>query len=85
VVVVVVTDFFEVVMLAAYAEAFLAVDGASAGWSAQAEKYVLELVHTGVGKKQRLVANRNDRRTGDKFVVFDFEKINEARPDLLGV
>ena len=71
-------DFFEVVVFAADAEAFLTVDGPFAGRGAEAEEYVLELVHTGVGEKQRLVADGDDWRAGDKDVVFAFEKVDKA-------
>ncbi len=76
--VIIVADFFEVVVFAADAEAFLAVDRAAAGWGAEAEEYVLELVHPGVGEEQRLVADGNNWRAGDKLVVFAFEKVNKA-------
>jgi hypothetical protein len=81
--IVVVAYFFEVVVLAADAEALLAVDRATAGWCAQTEKYVLKLVHPGVGEKQRLVADGNNGRAGDKLVVFAFEKVDEAGSYLL--
>jgi hypothetical protein len=76
--VVVVADFFEVVVFAADTEAFLAVDRSPAGRRAEAEEYVLKLVHTGVGEEQRLVADGDNGRTGDKLVVFAFEKVDEA-------
>ena len=77
-VIAVVADFFEVVVLAADAEAFLAVDRATALRRAQAEEYVLELVHPGVGEKQRLVADGDDGRAGDKLVAFAFEEVDKA-------
>ena len=49
--------FFEVIVFAADSKTFLAVDRAATRRDAEAEEYVLELVHTGVGEKQRLVAD----------------------------
>ena len=76
--IVVVAYFFEVVVFAADAEAFLAVDRATARWCAKAEEYVLELVHPRVGEKQGLITDGNNGRTGNKLVVFTFEEVNKA-------
>lgn len=53
-------DFFEIVMLAADADAFLRIGGTSVVTLAGSEKHILELVHAGVRKQQRRVAMRND-------------------------
>ena len=76
--VVIVAYFFEVVVLAADAETFLAVDGATARRGTEAEEYVLELIHPGVGEEQRLVADGDNRRAGDKLVVPALKELDKA-------
>ena len=55
VVVRVVAYLFEIIVLSAHAEAFLRVGRPAGFWSDIAEKYVLELVHSGIGKHQSRV------------------------------
>jgi hypothetical protein len=71
-------DFFEVIVFAADAQALLAVDCATALRRAQTEEYVLELIHPGVGEKQRLVADWDNGRAGDKIVVFAPEEVDKT-------
>ncbi len=54
-------DVFEVVVLAAGADAFLAGGGAVVVALLEAEENVLELVHPGVGEEQRGIVLRDER------------------------
>ncbi len=67
-------DVFEVVVLAAGADAFLRADGAGVGTLLGTEEDVLELVHAGVGKEERRVVGRDERGGVHAAVRFSFEK-----------
>ena len=54
-------DLFQVVVLAARADAFLAGGGAHVVAFLDAQEDVFELVHAGVGKEQRRVVRRDER------------------------
>src|ERR1700675_2646591 len=56
-------DVFKVVVLAARADAFLAGRSLVVIAPLEAEEDVLELVHPGIGEKQRRVVLRDERRT----------------------
>jgi hypothetical protein len=71
-------DFFEVIVFAAYPQAFLTVDCSAIRRGNQSQEYIFELIHPSVGEKQGLVTNGNYRRAGDKLVVPVFEKIYKA-------
>ena len=70
-------DVFEVVVLAAGADAFLATGGALVVALLQAEEDVLELIHAGVGEEQRGVANRDERRAAHDPVIFLLEEVQK--------
>ncbi len=57
-----VADVFEVVVLAAGADAFLRGGGAGVVAPFESQENFLELVHAGVGEQQRRVVGRNERR-----------------------
>ena len=67
-------DIFEVVVLAAGANAFLAGGGAVVVALLEAEEDVLELVHAGVGEKQSGIVGGDERRTAHDFVAALFEE-----------
>jgi hypothetical protein len=71
-------------VLAADAEAFLAVRGTTPFRGGKTEEDILELVHTGVGKKQCFVTDGDDGRARDKFMIFASEEIYEACSYLVG-
>ena len=75
------SDFFEVVVLSADADALLAVGCAGVVWLCQAEKDVLELVHAGIDEQQGLVADGDYGRTGDKVMGSVLEEVNERGSD----
>ena len=60
-----VPDFLEVIVFSADAQAFLRIHGTRILALSNAEKNLLELVHTGISKQQRLVARGNERCTWD--------------------
>ena len=69
-----VADVFQVVVLAAGADAFLRGGGAVVWAFVKAEEYVFKLVHTRVGKQQRRVVVRHERGRADDGVAFGFEE-----------
>ena len=77
-------DFFQVVMLAADAEALLAVDRPAPFGGLEAQEDVLELVHAGVGEQQGLVPLRHDRRARHERVLPGLEELNEPTTNLFG-
>jgi len=83
VVICVLTNLFEIIVLAADSQAFLSVRYSRILRRAQTEEDVLELIHSRVGKKQTLVADGNYGRAGDKFMAFAFEKVYKAASYLL--
>ena len=62
-------DIFEVVMLAAGADAFLASGGAVVVALLDAEENILELVHPGVGEEQRGIVGGDERRAAHDSVA----------------
>ena len=65
---------FEVVMLAAGADAFLRCGGARVIALLEAQKNVLELIHPGVSKKQRGIVRRDEgRATHDAMAALSEE------------
>ena len=56
------SDIFKIVVLAAGADAFLRARGARVVALIEAQEDVLELVHAGVGKQQRGIVHRDERR-----------------------
>ncbi len=74
-------DVLEVVVLAAGADALLRRGGAGVRALLGAEEDVLELVHAGVGEKQRRVIVRNERRGVDDPVPLRLKEIEEHRAD----
>ena len=76
-------DFFEVVVLAACTDTFLAVGGASVTGFCQTEEDILELVHTRVGKQQCRIANRNNRRAMHGFMAALLKKLYKVAAYLI--
>src|SRR5271157_1260470 len=76
-------DLFEIVMLAAGADALLGRAGAVVVALLAAEKNVLELIHAGVGKQKREVVCRNQRRRADNAMVALSKEIEEPAPNLI--
>src|SRR5260370_22398150 len=77
------TDVFEVVVLAAGADAFLARNGAAVVTLLEAEKDVLELVHPGVGEEQGGVVHGDERGTAHSSMAFLFEEAEEHFADFV--
>ena len=67
-------DIFEVIVLAAGADAFLASGGAVVVALLEAEENILELVHAGVGEEQRGIVGGDERRAAHDFVAALFEE-----------
>ncbi len=84
VVVRVLADVFEVVVLAAGADALLGVGRPAVVAAAGAEEESLELVHARVGEQQRGVVVRHDRRGGhERVAVLLDEEVDELLANLL--
>jgi hypothetical protein len=71
-------DGFEIIVLAADAQTFLRARGAGVGKPLLTEKNVFELDHAGIGKKQRRVFLRDQRRTSHHRVTL-FNKVIQER------
>ena len=71
------TNLVEIIMLPRYAHAFLAVSGAFILPLIRSQKNVLKLNHAGVGKQDRLVADRNEGGGANGGMAPFDEKINE--------
>ena len=84
VVVGVVSDFFQVVVLAAHAQALLRVGGAQVRGLGVAQEDVLELVHAGVGEHQGGVVLDDHRRGRHDGVALGCEEVEEFLSDFLG-
>ena len=67
-------DIFEVIVLAAGADAFLAGGGAVVVALLEAEEDVLELIHAGVGEEERGIVGGDERRAAHDFVAALFEE-----------
>jgi hypothetical protein len=74
---------FEVVVLAARADAFLATGGAFVIALFEAEEDVLELIHPRVGEKQRGIVGGDERRAAHDAVAALFEKSQECFADFV--
>ena len=72
-----IADVFEIVVLAARPHATLGGRRAHVRSLVNAEEYVLELDHPGVGEEQRWVVRRNERRAGDVRVPLRDEVLDE--------
>ena len=79
----VVSDFFQVVVLATYTQAFLRVGTASWLWFFRAKNYIFPLVHTSVGEHQRRVVLYNHRCRRYNDVSFRLEKLLERVADFI--
>src|SRR5262249_26614180 len=77
-------DVVEVVVLAADAHYFLRCRRARVVTLLAAEEDVLELVHPGVGEKQRRIVAGDQGRARDHTVAVLFEIPEERRADLVG-
>src|ERR1700678_2551119 len=76
-----VADVFQIVVLAARADAFLCSGGAGITALFGAEENILELVHAGVGEQQCGVVGRDQRRAADDGVSAFGEKVEKALSD----
>ena len=76
-------DFFEVVVLARHAQAFLRIDDARVARPFAPEKDVLERHHAGVGEQQRRVAARNQRGARHHVVATRGEEFQKAVADFV--
>src|SRR5712672_3511322 len=76
-------DIFEVVMLAAGADAFLRGGGFVVFALFEAEEDVFELVHAGVGEEQGGIAVGNERRAAHAAMAFALEEAQEGLPDFV--
>ena len=74
-------DVFEIVVLAARADAFLRSRGAGVVALFQAEEDVLELVHARVGEQQRGIVLRDERRRVHLAVSLLDEKVQKFAAD----
>ena len=76
-------DVFKVVVLAAGADAFLAGRGAVVVALFEAEENVLELVHPGVGEKQRGIVRGDERRAAHDAVAALLEEFQKCFADFV--
>src|ERR1700675_258618 len=76
-------DVFKVVVLAARADAFLAGRSLVVIAPLEAEEDVLELVHPGIGEKQRRVVLRDERRAADDAVPPLLEEAEKHASDFV--
>jgi hypothetical protein len=79
-----VAHVFQVVVLAAGADALLARRRARVGPLVEAQEDVLELVHAGVGEQQRRVVARHHRARGHDLVALGLEVRQEGGADVGG-
>ena len=77
------SNIFQVVVLAASADAFLGVDGTDKVTVTAPEENVLELVHPGIGKQQGGVVMRDHRARIDHGVLVAAEQRNQETADEL--
>ncbi len=77
-------DLLEVIVLARHAQNALIVDGPGVGPGLGADEQVLELDHPRVRKEQRLIAGRDEARTGHDRVSAFGEEFDESAADLGG-
>ena len=76
-------DVFEVVVFSAGAHAFLAGGGGFVVALLEAEENVLELIHPGVGEKQRGIVGGDERRAAHDAVAALFEKFQKCFADFV--
>ncbi len=76
-------DVFEVVVLAAGADAFLARNGAAVVALLESEEDIFELVHPGVGEEQGGIVHGNERGTAHSSMAFLFEEAEEHFADFV--
>jgi hypothetical protein len=76
-------DVFEVVVFSAGANAFLAGRRGFVIALFEAEENVLELIHSGVGEKQRGIVGRDERRAAHDAVAALFEKFQKCFADFV--
>ena len=79
-----VTDVFQVIVLAAGANAALRRRGATIGFLFLAQEHVLELHHARIGEQQRRVVARNQGTRRHNGVSLGLEILQEALADLSG-
>jgi hypothetical protein len=77
------TDIFQVVMLAAGADALLRTGGAAVVALFHAQEDVLELVHTGVGEQQRRIVGGHQRRTAHDAMAASGKEVEKALSDFV--
>src|SRR4029077_4675953 len=77
------TYVFQVVVFAACAHAFLGSRRPRVVALFEAQEYVLELVHSGVGKQQRRIVRRDERRRMHLAVSFLNEEVQELAPNFV--
>ena len=70
-------DFFEVVVLAGDTDALLTIGSAAKLRRAMAKEDLLKLVHSRIGKQQRLITNRHHRPTRYKPMALFRKEINK--------
>ena len=81
----VLADVFEIVVLAAGADALLRIDRPAIVARAGAEKDILKLIHAGVGEQQsRIVSRHHARRRHKGVVVLLHKELNEFLAYLVG-
>ena len=73
-------DVFEIVVLAAGADAFLAGGGAVVVALLEAEENVLELIHPGVGEEQRGIVRGDERGAAHDAVAALLEEAQKCFP-----
>ena len=79
-----VADIFQIVVLAAGAHTALRAGCAGTGPWLQAQKHVLELVHTGVGEQQRGIVRGDQRTAGDASVLLRCKVSEESLANVEG-
>jgi hypothetical protein len=78
-----IADVLEIVVLASRAQATLNVRGANVAALIGAEKDILELHHTAVGKQQRRVVGGDQRRRRNDGVPFRREVLEKGAADVV--
>jgi len=76
-------DVFEVVVLAPGADAFLASGSAAVIALLEAEKHVLELIHSGVGEEQRRIIGGDKRARADNAMAALLEESQKGFADFV--
>jgi hypothetical protein len=71
------SNFFQIIMLSAYPEAFLCVCDPWRLWLAVAEKIILELIHTRIGEHEGRVIFHNNRGRRDNLMSSGTKEIQE--------